>query len=91
MTKTQSDQRILQGSDAIFRCEAEGNPTPVMSWEKDGGKILVVGSVEISDDKNTLIVKNVTVDNAGWYTCIASNKVGHVESTAHLFIIGTTN
>jgi hemicentin len=84
-----SDQRILWGLDATFICEAEGNPPPVLSWEKDGAEIVVngSGSVEISADRNTLTVKHVSVGDAGLYTCNASNKVSHAESTGHLFII----
>ena len=89
MTISQMDDRVLVGTDVTLRCEASGNPTPVMSWEKDGEEIIPTENlIEISTNGSLLTIRNVTTDNAGWYTCTASNKVGRVLSGARLVIIG---
>lgn len=89
MTSAQSDQRILFGTDATLRCEARGNPTPTMSWQTNGDDILAVdGLVEISPNGTVLTLRNVTANDAGWYTCIASNKVRQSQAAARVTVIG---
>ena len=39
ITETPSDQRVKAGGIAAFRCVARGDPTPHITWRKNGNKV----------------------------------------------------
>ncbi|KAK7896385.1 hypothetical protein WMY93_021710 [Mugilogobius chulae] len=64
------------GTDAVLECSASGFPTPVISWRR-GDETL----------QTCLVISSVTVDDTGTYTCIASNKLQNISSTARLEVL----
>lgn len=54
-------------------CQAEGKPTPKVSWSKDGSRIK-----EDNQKFNgaTVTIEDVSRDDSGVYVCMADNKVG---------------
>ena len=63
LTTTPIDQTVQEGNMAIFHCRATGNPTPTITWLKDG---MTVGQ---GDTLNLIVNRNHT----GKYWCIADN------------------
>ena len=61
-------QTVSQGTNVELKCYATADPTLELRyiWKKDG--IEVVNS---SKPENVLRISNITVDEAGVYTCVA--------------------
>ena len=58
-------------------CNATGNPTPSISWTKDGSAINSPRISLLSDSKQ-LTITNVNRDDSGDYRCVANNSIGAV-------------
>ncbi|XP_022091726.1 insulin-like growth factor-binding protein 7 [Acanthaster planci] len=86
---------ILQvGSQSELSCEAYGRPIPDIIWMKDG-EVLPGNHLNIATRKRNGPVKfamtswvliNVSPDDGGLYTCMASNSQGETESLATVVI-----
>ncbi|XP_012721740.2 hemicentin-1 [Fundulus heteroclitus] len=82
----QTELSVIQGFQALLPCAAQGFPEPRVSWEKDGavvpnlhGKFTILRSGE-------LIIERVEAEDAGTFTCVATNPVGSVRRDVHLSI-----
>ncbi|PVD21525.1 hypothetical protein C0Q70_17323 [Pomacea canaliculata] len=69
---------VLKGEPVILECEAEGDPQPQVSWRKDGA---LVDTVNMADHYSlvgagTLAIDASKVEDAGKYTCTATNPAG---------------
>ena len=63
LTTRPTDQTVIEFSQAKFICNATGNPTPKITWTKDG-KIVGSGAI-ISFSTNRI--------GSGQYWCTADN------------------
>lgn len=86
--KNIKDVYIVEGSCTRFDVKVTGMPEPDVSWYKDGQPIKQDKRVEIvhDDDTSALILMYGTLEDAGDYTCKASNEAGDAKSSAHLHI-----
>ena len=72
------DQRVVENTTVTFHCSATGNPTPKITWTKDG-RTVGTGS------KLTLVALR---SNAGRYWCSADNGLSAgVKANAYLHVI----
>ena len=62
----------MEGNTLYLLCEAEGNPTPLVTWEKQR-KLL-----QSSFNETNFIIHDARNTDAGSYECKASNSVGTV-------------
>ncbi|XP_076282094.1 cell adhesion molecule Dscam2 isoform X2 [Lasioglossum baleicum] len=75
------------GKDAEFQCSVTGQPTPVITWTKDGlpvresasGRNKITGT-----DGSTLQISSIVRDDKGMYQCFAQNDYEMVQATAEL-------
>ncbi|XP_012280177.1 Down syndrome cell adhesion molecule-like protein Dscam2 [Orussus abietinus] len=75
------------GKDTEFTCTVTGQPTPVISWAKDGHLLREGSSGRIKIQKGvipTLHISSITRDNKGMYQCFAKNDYEMVQATAEL-------
>ena len=63
-------------------CNATGNPTPTISWTRNGSPVDTSARISFSDDNNTLTITNVKRTDSGEYRCVARNRVGSDTSDA---------
>lgn len=63
---------VVEGNALYLLCEAEGNPTPLVTWKKQG-KLL-----QSRFNETNFIVHEARNTDAGIYECKASNSVGSV-------------
>ena len=86
------DLTVNQSSQATFRCTAQGNPVPTISWTGPSANF----TTEVTPGANFTMLSVLTIDSAvredheGLYTCSASNGVGpSPNSSAALTVQGT--
>nr|XP_015193281.1 PREDICTED: neurotrimin-like isoform X2 [Lepisosteus oculatus] len=73
------DIGVPLGQKAILRCEADAVPSAVFEWYRDDRRIL--NGLNGTDIENRgrlsfLTFRNVSQENYGNYTCVATNKLG---------------
>ena len=74
VTVTVSLVDVPRSGSTTLTCQADGYPDPEFSW-KFNGKVLD------GAQQNTLLLTNIEVNDAGNYTCIATNSQGNKETT----------
>ncbi|XP_044016307.1 Down syndrome cell adhesion molecule-like protein Dscam2 isoform X2 [Aphidius gifuensis] len=74
------------GKDAKFQCAVTGQPTPLISWAKDGlpvregtGRMKVLGN-----GGSILHISTITRDDKGMFQCFAKNDYEMIQATAEL-------
>ncbi|CAH1262503.1 NCAM2 [Branchiostoma lanceolatum] len=84
------DTSTPEGQSVDLRCSATGDPTPMLQWKKGGGD-MVDGSdprFTVSTDPLTgetiLTISQVTYNDRGSFTCIATNLGGTDQKTLNL-------
>ena len=80
--RSQSEVIIFHGNVLYLVCEAEGFPTPNVTWKKNG-KVL-----QTNINKTEFIIDVTSEKDAGKYECEASNSVGTVSYTVEVSIKG---
>uniref|UniRef100_A0A3Q2GH42 Hemicentin-1 n=1 Tax=Cyprinodon variegatus TaxID=28743 RepID=A0A3Q2GH42_CYPVA len=82
----QTELSVIQGFQALLPCAAQGLPAPRVSWEKDGAVVLnLLGKFTILRS-GELIIERVELEDAGTFTCVATNAAGSVRRDIHLSI-----
>ena len=71
---------------ASFQCDVKGNPTPQVTWLKKNSSLSDDNRIVQSRDE--LMIKDVTSQDRGVYTCKAENILGMVISSATLTVRG---
>ncbi|TDH01843.1 hypothetical protein EPR50_G00167080 [Perca flavescens] len=85
-TFTQAPPALMEalvGSPLSLACVANGNPTPTITWLKDGSVIQ-----RINYQEGALSLRAVSMQSAGQYTCHASNSEGNVTCVTKVKIKG---
>uniref|UniRef100_T1IIY4 Fibroblast growth factor receptor n=1 Tax=Strigamia maritima TaxID=126957 RepID=T1IIY4_STRMM len=67
------------GSTAFLRCSAEGNPTPNITWVKNGSPIK--RRMPTHRRKWGLTLEDLVPGDSGNFTCIVSNELGSINGT----------
>uniref|UniRef100_A0A3Q2PKB3 Immunoglobulin superfamily, member 9a n=1 Tax=Fundulus heteroclitus TaxID=8078 RepID=A0A3Q2PKB3_FUNHE len=79
--------QALVGSRLTLECVADGNPTPTITWLKDGSVIPTSLSARVHQG-GALSLAAVTTQSAGLYACHASNSEGNVSRVTKVKIKG---
>ncbi|XP_034738598.1 hemicentin-1 isoform X2 [Etheostoma cragini] len=77
---------VVENSQAQLVCVAEGVPQPSMSWEKDGNPLSESTGEYTILPSGELIIDIAQPDDAGSYTCVATNAVGQDSRTTTLSV-----
>ncbi|XP_047228250.1 netrin receptor DCC [Girardinichthys multiradiatus] len=77
----------LLGTDAVLECSASGYPTPNIQWRR-GEEIIQSWNKKYSLlAGSNLIIRTVTDDDSGSYSCTASNKNQNITAQAELSVL----
>ncbi|XP_006893660.1 PREDICTED: fibroblast growth factor receptor 3 isoform X2 [Elephantulus edwardii] len=73
-----------------FRCPAGGNPTPSISWLKNGKEFRGehrIGGIKLRHQQWSLVMESVVPSDRGNYTCVVENKFGSIQQTYTLDVL----
>ncbi|XP_043277218.1 obscurin isoform X4 [Venturia canescens] len=86
---TESKQsEVSAGGSAMLDLQVKGYPKPDITWTKDGQEIVAGGRIKYlweDEESLSLVIKNVTVQDAGTYVIRAKNELG--EDTTQIELI----
>lgn len=93
-SKIPHDIRVNAGSTARLECSAEGQPSPQIAWQKDGGNDFPAARerrMHMMPTDDVLFIINVKMADSGVYSCTAQNLAGLIVANATLTILGNNN
>ncbi|KHN76487.1 Hemicentin-2 [Toxocara canis] len=77
-------QTFKLGHKILLTCEAEGHPTPSITWYKDGAEMHVYHTIYLSQTRlqdykvrARLEIDPAAIGDEGVYSCLASNRHGY--------------
>ncbi|XP_076310112.1 neuroglian-like [Tachypleus tridentatus] len=76
------------GSKRIIKCLVYGVPQPQVNWKKDNQEL--VGSRFQTSNSGILELTNISKEDEGQYTCIATNKYGSLQASGNLEVKAKT-
>ncbi|MGH0149173.1 UNVERIFIED_CONTAM: hypothetical protein FKN15_062838, partial [Acipenser sinensis] len=75
-TSAPRDLTVESGSDVQIPCSAQGEPEPVVTWNKDGVQVTESGKFHVSPE-GFLAIRDVGPADQGRYECVARNTIGY--------------
>ncbi|KAK4877375.1 hypothetical protein RN001_009881 [Aquatica leii] len=80
------DTVVLENEKIEFSAQFLGQPTPKISWFKDGFEIFSSRRIRIvtENEKSTLIIHQSSFSDVGEIKCTATNKAGHASIKAQV-------
>ncbi|KAM6918651.1 obscurin [Xenentodon cancila] len=77
---------VCVGKDATLSCTVVGNPTPLITWEKDKLKMTSGSRFKTVEDGDVyrLTIYDLTLEDSGHYMCRAKNSVGEAYAAVTL-------
>ncbi len=78
------EMKAAEGKDIMLTCAVFGSPPPLVVWKK-GSEQLTGGRFRVTDEGH-LEIKDVSLVDAGTYTCTASNQHGSDTATGVLIV-----
>ena len=80
----------IVGANVILRCHIidKGIPEAVFSWKKNGNRMNGEYVILIDSSVMEITITNLTVDNAGVYTCIANGLLSYHSNSLQLIVEG---
>ena len=86
-----TDQIVSEGHRVRFQCQIQEDthPLPNVEWNKDGQQLVINRAFFSVNEKTVqLRFKDADLEDEGEYSCILSNDLGTVKTTARLTVTG---
>ncbi|XP_028857100.1 limbic system-associated membrane protein-like isoform X2 [Denticeps clupeoides] len=79
------------GRMGVLQCDASAVPKPEFEWYRDDKRLTNTQgiSIQILGSRTLLLVSNVTEEDYGNYTCVATNRLGIHNASVFLYRPGT--
>lgn len=88
--KTPTNVTVKTGETVTLNCAATGDPTPEISWKKDGGNDFPAARerrMNVMPDDHLFFIVNVKTTDIGVYSCAAKNPAGTIVANATLTVL----
>ena len=79
---------VLEGRDLLLRCPVEGTPIPSITWLFNRSPVQVSDTIQIDKVTGHLKVIEMTPEDVGEYTCVATNIAGEARELSYTAVIG---
>lgn len=66
-------------------------PTPHITWTKDGESLPASPRIKVKHFNKMIQISKASFEDAGEYTCVATNKIGYIEHTITVRVKGETS
>lgn len=83
ITEHPADTVVRRNEPTKLDCRADGNPTPIIEWYKDGKKVSKTGNRMVLPTGSLFflhVIQNKKDPDTGTYWCVARNEVGKATS-----------
>ncbi|XP_057353469.1 peroxidasin homolog isoform X2 [Manis pentadactyla] len=80
-----SDMTVEVGTNVQLPCSSQGEPEPIITWNKDGVQVTESGKFHISPE-GFLTIHDVGTADAGRYECVARNTIGQASVSTVLSV-----
>uniref|UniRef100_A0A8C5X6K5 Hemicentin-1 n=1 Tax=Malurus cyaneus samueli TaxID=2593467 RepID=A0A8C5X6K5_9PASS len=84
---TLEDVKVKEKHGVTLTCEVTGNPTPQITWLKDGQALAKAGDPRVVSSGQSLHISEAQLGDTGRYTCVASNTAGDRSRTYSLNVL----
>ncbi|GAB6028208.1 hypothetical protein CHUAL_002405 [Chamberlinius hualienensis] len=80
---------VREGESVKFTCSVIGHPPPRTQWEKDGSSLTTSSRLQLidKDDVHSLIINDISPNDAGIYKVTALNSAGKTLTTVKLDVV----
>nr|XP_042712513.1 immunoglobulin superfamily DCC subclass member 3 isoform X3 [Chrysemys picta bellii] len=75
------------GTTAIFTCLAQGEPSPQITWLKNGQILEPTDHIKLKNNNSTLTIYGISQEDEAIYQCIAENSAGSTQASARLTVL----
>ncbi|CAJ1067818.1 inactive tyrosine-protein kinase 7 isoform X1 [Xyrichtys novacula] len=83
---------VYQGHTAVLHCQASGDPEPHIHWMVKDRALDASRNPRIQKMANgSLLIRDVTSEDTGRYTCVAGNSCSIRDRVAKLFVVDKPN
>uniref|UniRef100_A0A4W6F5M4 Roundabout guidance receptor 2 n=1 Tax=Lates calcarifer TaxID=8187 RepID=A0A4W6F5M4_LATCA len=86
-----SNQTQALGGVTVLRCQASGEPEPMVSWRKNGASLLGKDPRFSLLDHGSLQIESTKLSDSGLYTCVATSSSGETSWSAFLDVRDSTD
>lgn len=82
-----SERAVLKYKPITLQCTANGIPNPSITWLKDGQPVNTAqGNLKIQSSGRLLQIAKALMEDAGRYTCVATNAAGETQQHIQLHV-----
>ncbi|KAM9364521.1 inactive tyrosine-protein kinase 7 [Pholidichthys leucotaenia] len=79
---------VYQGHTAVLHCQATGDPEPHIHWMVKDKTLDLSKNPRLQKMPNgSLVIKDVTTEDTGRYTCVAGNSCSIKDRVAQLYVV----
>lgn len=89
--KVPKNVTVKAGKPVELKCAAAGQPTPVISWQKDGGDNFPAARerrMQVYPHDDRFYIMNTRTADEGVYSCMARNEAGVAVTNATVTVLG---
>ncbi len=88
VTATPSAVTVVEGQMAVLNCTVTGDPTPIMSWYRNGTEVPNPSTprYQVASGGLLVISGSVKEEDDGQFDCVASNAAGSDMDTVILTV-----
>lgn len=83
-----SEVSVVLGFPSVLPCNAEGSPTPSITWLKDNQPLVSTPQLTYTNGGQALRLGSAQGDSSGLYTCRATNPAGTAIKHYSLSVLG---